>query len=90
VVTIACRLPPFSRSRTHSRRFCVVDILDRHAERRADPGEGIDHQPDQRAVGKSSPRTSSGHTSERARDLYHVVTITRAVDKTAYSAWSGT
>ena len=30
-----------------------VDILDRHAERRANPSEGIDHQPDQRAIAQT-------------------------------------
>jgi hypothetical protein len=30
-----------------------VDILDRHAERRADPGERIDHQPDQGAIAQT-------------------------------------
>jgi hypothetical protein len=29
------------------------DILDRHTERRADPGEGIDHEPDQRAIAQA-------------------------------------
>ena len=27
-----------------------VNILDCHSERRADPGEGIDHEPDQSAI----------------------------------------
>ena len=30
-----------------------VDILDRYAERCADPGEGIDHEPDQCAIAQS-------------------------------------
>jgi hypothetical protein len=34
-------------------RDAVPHILDRHAERRADPGEGIDHQPDQRAIAQT-------------------------------------
>jgi hypothetical protein len=33
-----------------------VDILDRHAERRANAGEGVDHQPDQRAVAQANRR----------------------------------
>ena len=37
-----------------------VDISDRHAERRADPGEGIDHQPDQRAVAQTGMRCHHG------------------------------
>lgn len=30
-----------------------VNILDCHSERRADPGEGIDHEPDQRAIAQT-------------------------------------
>jgi hypothetical protein len=33
-----------------------VDILDRHAERRADPGEGIDHEANQGAVAQAGMR----------------------------------
>ena len=36
-----------------------VDVLDLHAERRADAGEGIDHQPDQGAVAQTRRRRHS-------------------------------
>ena len=35
---------------THTVLVLRKDILDRYAERRADPGEGIDHEPDQGAI----------------------------------------
>jgi hypothetical protein len=33
-----------------------IDIVDSHAERRADPREGIDHEPDQSAVAQTGLR----------------------------------
>jgi hypothetical protein len=43
------------------------DILDRHAERRADPGEGIDHEPDQRAITQTGRRRGVDAVEQRAR-----------------------
>jgi hypothetical protein len=44
-----------------------VDILDRHAERRADPGERIDHEPDQGAVAQAGLRRDIDAVEQRAR-----------------------
>jgi hypothetical protein len=43
-----------------------VDIFDRHAERRADAGEGIDHQPDQGAVAQPRLRRDIDAVEQRA------------------------
>jgi hypothetical protein len=61
---IACRLPPFSRSRTHKSAVLRVDVLDRHAERGADTGEG--HEPDQRAVAQAGMRRDIDTVERRA------------------------
>ena len=44
-----------------------VDILDHHAERRADPGEGIDHEPDQRAIAQAGMRRDIDAVKQRPR-----------------------
>jgi hypothetical protein len=36
-----------------------VNILDCHSERRADPGEGIDHQPDEGAIAQTGSVVTS-------------------------------
>jgi hypothetical protein len=43
------------------------DILDRHAKRRADAGEGIDHEPDQRAIAQTGVCRSVDAVKQRAR-----------------------
>jgi hypothetical protein len=59
--------------RTQRRRFCVR-ILDRHAERRADAREGIDHKPDQRSIAQPSmcrdinARASAGSSTDVCPD----------------------
>src|SRR6476659_9862391 len=45
------------------------DILDRHTERSADPGEGIDHEPDQRAIAPPGVRRDIDAVEQRARML---------------------
>ena len=42
------------------------DILDRHAERRADPCEEIDHEPDPRAI------TQTGMCRDVDKGHYHI------------------
>ena len=64
---MACCLPPFSCKRTHSRRFCVIDVLDAHPDRRADAREGIDHQADQRAVAQADDGRRVDRVDELAR-----------------------
>ena len=44
-----------------------VDILDRHAERRADAGEGMDHEGDQRAIAHTGMRRDIDAIEQRAR-----------------------
>ena len=43
------------------------DIFDRHAERSANPGEGIDHQPDQRAIAQTGMRRNTDAVEQCAR-----------------------
>ena len=43
-----------------------IDTLDHHAERRADPGERIDHQPEQRAVAQAGMRRDIDVIEQRA------------------------
>ena len=43
-----------------------VGIFDRHAERRADPGEGVDHEGDQRAVAQARVRRDIDAVEQRA------------------------
>jgi len=52
------------------------DIFDRHPERGADPGEGIDHQSDQRAVPQSGMGRDIDAVEQRARfrRVEHVTT----------------
>jgi hypothetical protein len=42
-------------------------ILDRHPERCADPGERIDHEPDQRPVAQTDDRRRVNAVERRAR-----------------------
>jgi hypothetical protein len=42
------------------------DILDRHAERRANPGEGIDHEPDQCAIAQTDDGRRVDAVEQRA------------------------
>ena len=44
-----------------------VHILDRHAERGADPGERIDHKPDQRAIAQAGMVRYIDAVKERPR-----------------------
>jgi hypothetical protein len=60
----ACRL---SRAAAPRAEVLRVDILDRHAERRADPGERIDHQPDQGAVAQACLRRRVDAAQQRPR-----------------------
>ena len=43
------------------------NILDRHPERRADPGEGIDHEPDERAIAQTDDGRRVNAVEQRAR-----------------------
>ena len=42
-------------------------VLDCHPERRADPREGIDHEPDQRAIAQTGLRRDIDAVEQRAR-----------------------
>jgi hypothetical protein len=44
-----------------------VYVLDRHSEGRANPGEGIDHQPDQRAIAQTCMCRDIDAVEQRAR-----------------------
>jgi hypothetical protein len=44
-----------------------VDGFDCHTKRRTDPGEGIDHQPDQRVIAQASVRRHIDAVEQRAR-----------------------
>jgi hypothetical protein len=50
-------------ARAHPKPVLRKDILDRHAERRVNPGERIDHEPDQRSVVLSSSAHASAGSS---------------------------
>jgi hypothetical protein len=64
VAGIACRCRP-SRAAAQP-AVPREDILDRHAERRADPGERIDHEPDQAAITRTGMRRDIDAVEQRA------------------------